>query len=551
VLAPTVVSEQGDLAMKSLSLVALILAMTVPVAAQAHWATLFTAQDVRDDLTTIAGRDTALTWCRAHNVDHVYLENFRNGYSADPAVLAAARDFFRRAGVAVGGCVTTTELGKPSTGWKIAACYTNRANRAHLRSVFHTAATLFDRILIDDFFFTDCRCSECAAARGARSWEAYRRDLMLNVARHDILDVVHAVNPDARVILKFPQWYDTWQARGYRVDAESQLFDDVWIGNETRNPRDPHWGQTAQYRAFLITRWLHAIAGAKLRGGWFDAIDTPPDLYLDQAYETVLSQVPEILLFEYGMLQRQGAADAAALQHEMPALMHLSTAIQNTHWRGVATYKPPNSDSEGENYLLDEAGMVGIPLAPRATFPQHAATALFASQVLGDPDFVPQLVRFLAAGHRAILTAPLAHALEGDPRLPGFPPATAEDWTAFDLLGGHVVVVSDAVLRAAHPAADAGALLPTPLPAATARLRALCLRDLGIVTDAPLRVLLFPGDHTFAVHNVNDAPATFQMAWAGAATQTVTVAAHRAVVLPAPTAVSAGRGTASGPAIAN
>jgi len=519
--------------MKFLPAIALSLLLTLPAAAQVHWATLFTAQDVRDDLTSAAARDTALAWCRAHNVDHVYLENFRNGYSADPAVLAIARDFFRQAGFAVGGCVTTTALGKPSTGWKIAACYTNLANRDHLRSVFHTAATLFDRILIDDFFFTDCRCSECAAARGSRSWEAYRRDLMLDVARHDILDVVHAVNPNAHVILKFPQWYDTWQARGYRVEAESRMFDDVWIGNETRDPRDARWGQAAQYRAFFITRWLDSIAGAKLRGGWFDAIDTSPDLYLDQAYETVLSQVPEILLFEYGMLQRQGAADAAALQAEMPSLMHLSTAIQHTRWQGLATYKPPNSASEDENYLLDEVGMVGIPLAPQAVFPQHAPIALFASQVLGDPLFVPMLAHFLAAGHSAILTAPLAHALDGDPRLPGFKAASGKDWAELDVLGGHVIMVSDAVLRAAHPAADAGLLLPTPLPAVTARLRTLCLRALGIETDAPLRVLLFPGGATLAVHNVNDAPATFHIAWPGAPSRSVTIPAHRALLLPA------------------
>ena len=56
--------------------------------------------------------------------------------------------------------------GKSSTGWKGIACFTDQANQQRLRGEFEFAAGLFDEIMIDDFWFTDCTCPECNAARG-------------------------------------------------------------------------------------------------------------------------------------------------------------------------------------------------------------------------------------------------------------------------------------------------------------------------------------------------------------------------------------------------
>ena len=85
------------------------------------WSTLFTAQDVRDNLSTEQGRQEALAFCRKMGITKVYIESFRDGYQAEEATLKAARDFFRQAGLTVSGCVTTTGIGKPSTGWHVAA----------------------------------------------------------------------------------------------------------------------------------------------------------------------------------------------------------------------------------------------------------------------------------------------------------------------------------------------------------------------------------------------------------------------------------------------
>jgi len=139
-----------------------------PLAA-VEWSTLFTAQDVRDHLSTEQGRQDALEFCRKLGITKLYIESFRDGYQVGESTLKAARDFFRQAGLTVSGCVTTTGIGKPSSGWQVAVCYTHRQNQERLESIFRSTAALFDEIMIDDFFFTDCECSECAAAKGALS----------------------------------------------------------------------------------------------------------------------------------------------------------------------------------------------------------------------------------------------------------------------------------------------------------------------------------------------------------------------------------------------
>jgi hypothetical protein len=124
-------------------------------AAVHRFSTLFTAQDVRDSLSSDAASDEAIRWCQASGVTKVYLEEFRDGYQADRATLVRARDHFLAQGFLVSGCVTTTRVGKPSDHWSSEiSCYTDPATQDHLQSVFEYAAGLFDEIMIDDFWFT-------------------------------------------------------------------------------------------------------------------------------------------------------------------------------------------------------------------------------------------------------------------------------------------------------------------------------------------------------------------------------------------------------------
>jgi hypothetical protein len=87
-------------------------------------------------------------------ITHVFLEEFRDDYLAERETLQHARDRFKTAGFLVSGCVTTTIIGKPSSGWgPLVCCYTDQPTQAKLQSVFEYAASMFDEIMIDDFFF--------------------------------------------------------------------------------------------------------------------------------------------------------------------------------------------------------------------------------------------------------------------------------------------------------------------------------------------------------------------------------------------------------------
>src|SRR5579859_5317948 len=163
-----------------------------------RFSTLFTSHDVRDYLSNEQKLREAIDWCKKTGVTKVYLEEFRDGYQAQRATLELSREKFRAAGFEVSGCVTTTRVGKPSTGWKeVACCYTDPATQEKLQAVFEYAASLFDEIMIDDFWFTDCACAECEAARRAKTvtigdktfpvagdtWEDYRCELMVRLSQ--------------------------------------------------------------------------------------------------------------------------------------------------------------------------------------------------------------------------------------------------------------------------------------------------------------------------------------------------------------------------------
>ena len=473
------------------------------------WSTLFTAQDVREHLSTDKGRAEALDFCRKLGISKVYVEAFRDGYQPDAKTLETARDFFRQAGLRVSGCVTTTGIGKPSSGWNIAVCYTNHKNQERLESIFRFAAGIFDEIMIDDFFFTDCQCSECAAAKGSMSWPQYRQKLMLEMARDRVLGPAKQVNPKVKVILKFPQWYDTFQERGYIVERETELFDRIWVGTELRDPSSDEWGHKQQYEGYFLYRWLSDVAGEKTGGGWFDPFGTNATIYLDQALITVLAGAPEVFLFHYGSLNAsQYKEQTEALAVHRNEFEDLSKLVGN--WSGIPAYKPVSSEPGDEPYLFDEIGMLAIPLAPTAHFPDKARGALFTLHSLKDVEFVARLVSFLNSGGTALVSEGLAHALNGDPRLPS---ADRIDLPKDKYLlkvpegGGNLVVFSDSLPRLTHvDSNDRIVQISAPQREALAELRKIVEEFTVTSPDAPPRVAIFPMGARAAVVNFTELP---------------------------------------------
>ena len=100
------------------------------------FSTLFTAHDVKNHLSTNAGIEKAIEWCKQTAITKVYIESFRDGYTAEHSALEQARDRFRKEGFAVSGCVTPTSIGKKSNRWNIIACYTDPATQERTGEIF-------------------------------------------------------------------------------------------------------------------------------------------------------------------------------------------------------------------------------------------------------------------------------------------------------------------------------------------------------------------------------------------------------------------------------
>jgi len=395
--------------------------------------TLFTAQDVRRYLASEEGLHQAMDWCKQTAVTKVYIESYRDGYTAEKAVLENARDKFKAAGFVVSGCVTPTKVGKPSTGWKDAiSCYTDPATQAKVKEIFTYTAGMFDEIMIDDFWFTDCTCPECESARKARTvtvgdqkfpvpgegWEDYRCELMVQLSRSHVLAASRQVNPKAKLIIKYPQWYENFHQRGYEVRRETADFDWIWVGTESRDYSDKQWGGTVQYESYFIMRWLGGIGGAKCGGGWYDWLGTTEKTYLEQARMTILGGARESMLFCYGGLQgTTGPKNVEALRPQIPRLLSTAREVAKRQPIGLAAYRPSNSDPGKEPRVYDFVGMMGLPLVPCHEFPTNAQAAFFPVHCLKDKDFAAKLAAFIAAGKPVLITDGLKSRLEGQVKL--------------------------------------------------------------------------------------------------------------------------------------
>ena len=394
-----------------------------------RFSTLFTARQVTEDLASDALIDEAIDWCKAMGITKVYLETFRSRHQVDAQTIAHARDRFRQAEFIVSGCVTTTQIGKISTGWNLISCYTNAVTQKQTREIFEFTAKLFDEIMIDDFWFTDCSCKECREAREARKvrveghawpvdggeWPDYRCELMTRVSQKLVLEAARRVNPNVKVIIKYPQWYDNFQERGYEVLRETEDFDIIWVGTEIRDEHNQRWGGRGRSTAYFLQSWLEGIGGEKCGGGWYDTLGTTPATYLNQARQTILGGARESMLFNAGNLRSRdtGPDDAAALRAALPELLDLAANVRRRSLVGMAMYKPPNSAGENERRVFEYVGMLGIPFVTSSQFPTDAPAAFFSVHALHDPTFAQQLDTYLQTGRPTLITDGLAKRLDG------------------------------------------------------------------------------------------------------------------------------------------
>jgi len=342
-------------------------------------------------------------------VDKIYLETHRDMVVVDQATLDQAKRFFLSKGVKVAGGITATinERNLFQT-----YCYSDPALRQKLKDVVEFTARNFDEIILDDFFFTDCKTDSEIAAKGNRSWTAYRLALMDEAARDLIINPAKAVNPKVRITIKYPNWYDQFQYLGFDLSVEPKLFDKIYTGTETRDPVRSNQ-HLQQYQGYSIFRYFENIKPEGNAGGWVDQFGGGPERYAEQLWLTLFAKAPEITLFNIGTLYQPNTPQESQAAHVAGQVFAKVDGFlgQLGNPIGVKTYKPYNSS--GEDFLPSYLGMIGIPMDIVPEFPAGANTVLLTEQAKYDPDIVSEIKKQLVAGKTVVITSGLLRALQG------------------------------------------------------------------------------------------------------------------------------------------
>ena len=344
--------------------------------------------------------------------DKVYLEAYRSGVLASDEQVEMCRGLFERHGMEVAGGLTTTvptpEGDPPKQRLFDTFCYNDEKMLDLLRRVSETTARLFDEFIIDDFFFTNCTCDACRAGRDAfnashsitdGSWQAYRLALMEKVSRDDVIAPAKKANPSCRIIIKYPNWAESYQETGYNPAAQRKLFDRIYTGTEARDTvtTDQH---LPRYLSFSLMTYFESMWPGNNGGGWFDPFDFHiMDQYLEQAYLTAFSKPRELMLFCF-----QALADSPLVP---PLGYHLDKldAVLDHCGRpvGIACYLPDNS--QGEDNIQDFLGMCGLPVVCTPYWPGSAESILLTRASASDPDIVEKLEKYVAEGGKALVTS--------------------------------------------------------------------------------------------------------------------------------------------------
>ena len=207
------------------------------------------------------------------------------------------KKFFQDRGIKVSGGMGLTV--QESDGFQ-SYCYSTPADRELVKAMAEFTARHFDEIILDDFYFTNCKCDRCIAAKGDKSWTQFRTEQMDEVSRNLIIGPAKAVNPKVRVIIKYPNWYESFQGLGYDLAVEPKLFDAIYTGTETR---DANSGQRLQsYQSYLQTQYFNNIKPGGNQGGWIDGGGDAR--YAEQFWDTFFAKVPEIMLFNSMQIMR-------------------------------------------------------------------------------------------------------------------------------------------------------------------------------------------------------------------------------------------------------
>jgi hypothetical protein len=336
-------------------------------------------------------------------LDKIYLETYRSEVLVEREKMEAVKALFVENGYMVSGGITTT-VKRTLMG---SMCFTDKENRKRLGEIAAYTAKLFDEIILDDFYFTNCRCESCIKAKGNRDWTSFRLALMNDISENVIIKNAKAANPKVNCIIKYPNWYDSFQANGYNLEDESKMFDMIYTGTETRDPNYTHQN-LPRYLSFFLPRLFEHVKPGKNGGGWYDLFDCSLEDYVQQAYLTLFSKCREQMLFCFPLLINAPLYTAAVGAFFDEADQFIGKIGEPV---GVACYKPYHS--HGERLLHEFVGMCGVPLDPYPYYPENAKTVFLTADAAWDADIVGKIKQSLLKGSKVFITSGLYEKLAG------------------------------------------------------------------------------------------------------------------------------------------
>jgi len=330
-------------------------------------------------------------------IDKIYLETYRSEILIERAKMEEIKALFSAKGFQTAGGITTT-VTRALMG---SMCFTNADNRKRLGEIAAYTAELFDEVILDDFYFTNCRCESCIKAKRNKSWQEFRLALMNDISENVILNNAKKANPNVSVVIKYPNWYDSFQANGYNLEDESKMFDAIYTGTETRDPHYTHQN-LPRYLSFFLPRLFERVKPGKNGGGWYDLFECTLEDYLQQAYLTLFSKCREQMMFCFPLLVNDPPYPAAAGAFYDEADLFIGQTGEPV---GAACYKPYHSS--GERLLHEHIGMSGIPLDPYPYYPENAKTIFLTADASWDSGIVSKIKKSLLSGSRVFITSGL------------------------------------------------------------------------------------------------------------------------------------------------
>jgi len=200
-------------------------------------------------------------------------------------------------------------------------------------------------------------------------------------------------------IIKYPNWYESYQETGYNPGKQKDIFDMIYTGTETRDPQ--YSAQHLQrYLSYSIIRLLENTAPGRNGGGWIDPYGSNPNLnfFLEQANMTVLAKAKELMLFNFSVLAN--SVFVPPLGHTLSRMDKMLSELGNPI--GVSAWEP--YDGDGEDQLYNYLGMGGIAVEPTPYFDENAEVVLFTQSTAYDETAMEKLEAHLRKGKNAVVT---------------------------------------------------------------------------------------------------------------------------------------------------